>query len=91
MRAENRVIQWYILNLTFIQKEDEAGATPLFAGNDFDQKLQTYYEMEEDGNELYDIVGGKIAALYSFWYYSSGAVSTADFEKLDQDIESGTV
>lgn len=91
VRAENRVIQWYILNLTFIQKEDETGVTPLFAGNDFDQKLQAYYEMEENGDELYDIVGGKIAALYSFWYYSSGAVSVADFEKLDQDIESGTV
>jgi len=53
--------------------------------------LQTYYELEEDGDELYDIVGGKIAALYSFWYYSSGAVSKADFEKLDTDIEEGNI
>jgi hypothetical protein len=91
VRAENKVIQWYILNLTYLQKEDEEDMNPLFVGNDFEQKLQTYYELEEDGDELYDIVGGKIAALYSFWYYSSGAVSKADFEKLDTDIEEGNI
>jgi hypothetical protein len=91
VRAENKVIQWYILNLTFLQKSDEEDMTPLFAGNDFEQKLQTYYDMEEEGDELYDIVGGKIAALYSFWYYSSGAVGQADFEKLDNDIEEGNI
>ena len=91
VRAENRVIQWYILYLTFVQKEDEDELSPLFDGNDFEQKLQTYYELEEEGDELYDLIGGKIAALYSFWYYSSGAVSKADFEKLDQDIEEGNV
>jgi len=91
VRAENKVIQWYILNLTFLQKEDAANSTPLFAGNDFEQKLQTYYELEENGDSLYDLVGGKIAALYSFWYYSSGVVSRADFEQLDQDIEEGNV
>lgn len=91
VRAENKVIQWYILNLTYLQKGDEEKTTPMFEGNDFEQKLQVYYEMEEEGDELYDIVGGKIAALYSFWYYSSGAVLRDDFEKLDRDIEEGKV
>jgi hypothetical protein len=91
VRAENKVIQWYILNLTYIQKDQDDEMSLLFEGRDFDQKLQVYYEMEEDGNELYDLVGGKIAALYSFWYYSSGTVSHIDMEKLDQDIEEGKV
>ncbi len=91
MRAENKVIQWYILHLTYIQKSDEDEMTPLFEGRDFEDKLQRYYELEEDGDELYDLVGGKIAALYSFWYYSSGSVEKADFEKLDTDIEEGNV
>lgn len=90
-RAENKVIQWYILNLTFLQKENEEDTTPLFKGNNFEQKLEAFYELEEEGDELYDIVGGKIAALFSFWYYSSGAVSKSDFEQLDKDIEEGTV
>lgn len=91
VRAENKVIQWYILHLTFTQKEDADELTPLFEGNDFDEKLERYYELEEDGDELYDIVGGKVAALFSFWYYSSGAVSAQDFEQLDKDIESGAI
>lgn len=91
VRAENKVIQWYILHLSHIQKSDEEEIKPLFAGNDFEQKLQIYYELEENGDELYDLIGGKIAALYSFWYYSSGAVSAADFEKLDKDIEEGNI
>ena len=91
VRAENKVIQWYILHLTHIQKSDEDETKPLFEGNDFDQKLQMYYELEENGDEVYDLVGGKIAALYSFWYYSSGVVSLSDFEKLDKDIEEGNI
>jgi len=91
VRAENKVIQWYILNLTFIQKEDEENMHPLFEGNEFEQKLQSYYDLEENGDEMYELVGGKVAALFSFWYYSSGAVSKADFERLDKDIEEGNV
>ena len=91
VRAENRVIQWYILNLTLIQKEDEDESKPLFEGIDFEDKLERYYEYEEEGNDFYDLVGSKIAALFSFWYYSSGIVTRADFEKLDSDIEEGKV
>lgn len=91
VRAENKVIQWYILHLTYTQKEDSDELTPLFEGGSFEQKLERYYELEEDGDELYDIVGGKVAALFSFWYYSSGSVSTADFAKLDDDIETGKI
>ena len=91
VRAENKVIQWYILNLTHIQKDDEDSSKPLFEGRDFEDKLQRYYELEEEGDEVYDIIGGKIAALFSFWYYSSGAVTRADFEKLDSDIEEGNI
>jgi hypothetical protein len=91
IKAENRVIQWYILNLTYLQKDSEQKSVPMFDGNDFESKLERYYEMEEENDPLYSIVGGKIAALYSFWYYSSGIVSKEDFESLDKDIEAGNV
>lgn len=91
VRAENKVIQWYILYLTFLQKDDSDEMVPLFEGVDFEQKLERYYELEEEGEEIYDLVGTKVAALFSFWYYSSGAVSRKDFEKLDQDIEADKI
>ena len=90
-RAQNKAIQWYILYLTFIQKGDEEESTPLFEGENFEDKLDSYYSLEEDGDELYDLVSGKIATMISFWYYSSGAASRADLEQLDADIESGEV
>jgi hypothetical protein len=90
-RAENKVIQWYILNLTYVQKGDDEKTHPLFEGIDFEQKLERYYEMEEEGHDLYSVIGGKVAALYSFWYYSSGGVIQQDFEKLDKEIEEGKI
>ena len=90
-RAQNKAIQWYILYLTYIQKSDEEETTPLFEGESFEDKLDRFYELEEEGDELYDLVNGKVATMISFWYYSSGAASRADLEQLDADIESGEV
>jgi predicted RNase H-like nuclease (RuvC/YqgF family) len=90
-RAQNRAIQWYILHITHVQKSDQNEVSPLFEGETFDDRLDRYYELEENGDELYDIVGGKVATFVSFWYYSSGAVSTEDFERLDADLEEGNV
>jgi hypothetical protein len=76
-RAQNRTIQWYILYLTHIQKSDENEIQALFEGESFEDKLDRYYELEEEGDGLYDIVGGKVAA--------------EDFEQLDSDLEAGEV
>jgi hypothetical protein len=91
MRAENKVIQWYILNLTYIQRGDEDAIEPLFPGKTFDHKLQVFYDMEEEGDEIYDIIGGKVAALFSFWYYSSGSASSDELESLSEDIDQGNI
>jgi hypothetical protein len=90
-RAQNRTIQWYILHLTHIQKADEDEINPLFEGESFEDKLDSYYRLEEEGDELYDISGGKVTTLMSFWYYSSGSVSKEDFEKFEDDLDSGKI
>ena len=90
-RAQNKAIQWYILFLTHIQKSDEEDSSPLFEGDSFEDKLDSFYELEENGDELYDLVSGKIATMISFWYYSSGAATQSDLEQLDKDLESGEV
>jgi len=91
MRAENKVIQWYILNLTYIQKDDQDEIEPLFPGKTFEHKLQVFYDMEEEGDEIYDLIGGKVAALFSFWYYSSGSASSDELASLNQDIDQGNI
>jgi len=90
-RAQNKVIQWYILHLSHVQKSDEDKIEALFPGETFEEKEENYYVIEEEGDELYGAIGGKLATLVSFWYYSSGAVDKDQFEKLDQDIEAGAL
>jgi hypothetical protein len=90
-RAQNKAIQWYILHLTHIQKSDQEEVGPLFDGEGFEDKLDQYYQMEEGGDDLYDIIGGKVATLISFWYYSSGSVTEEEFDKFNEDLESGKI
>jgi len=87
-RAQNKVIQWYILNLSYIQKSDGDEVEPLFEGKTFEDKLDRYYELEEGDDALYNIVSGKIVTIVSFWYYSSGAVTREEIESLTEDEES---
>lgn len=92
-KAQNRVITWYMLNLTHIHKEDEeeSEAIPLFDGETFEEKREAYYSMEEDDdNEFYDSIRSKLTTIVSFWFFSENA-EEKDFEKLEKDIDSGTV
>ena len=92
-KAQNRVITWYMLNLTHIHKEDEeeSEAIPLFDGETFEEKREAYYSMEEDDdNEFYDSIRSKLTTIVSFWFFSENA-QEEDFEKLENDIDSGTV
>ena len=90
-RAQNKAISWYMLHLSVIRKEGEDELTELFPGEDFDEKTEEYYRLEEAGDEIYDMVSGKLATFISYWYYSAGAVTESDFEDLDKDINEGNL
>ena len=92
-KAQNRVITWYMLNLTHIHKEDEeeSEAIPLFDGETFEEKREAYYSMEEnDDDDFYDSIRSKLTTIVSFWFFSENA-EEEDFKKLENDIDSGTV
>ena len=90
-RAQNKAISWYMLHLTDIRRDSDGELFPLFEGETFEEKTEEYYDMEEAGHEIYDMVSAKLTAFISFWYYSAGSVSEADFEKLNEDIEEGNI
>jgi hypothetical protein len=90
-RAQNKTISWYMLHLSGLRKEGEEEVSVLFEGEDFQEKTDEYYRLEEGGDEIYDMVSGKLAAFISYWYYSAGAVTTEDFSGLDKDIEEGNI
>ena len=86
-RAQNKVISWYLLSLTNVSNADET-LTPFFVGENYEEKKESLYKMEEDENDLLGVVYDKLMAFISFWYFSVSA-SNEDFENLEKDIEEG--
>lgn len=87
-KAQTKVITWYLLNLTNIEKDGEL--TPLFEGSSFSDKTSSFHAMEENEDDLLSIVYDKLTAFISFWYFSAAA-SEGDFKDLEKDIDEGNL
>jgi hypothetical protein len=88
VRAQNKVIVWYLLSLTKIEVDGKL--KPFFDGETFEEKKADFYEREENEEELLSIVYDKLMTFVSFWYFSAAATSE-DFEQLEQDLEEGNL
>lgn len=89
MKAQNRLLVWYIINLTFIQKEGEDKPKPYFSGEDFDERLEDYYQKEENEDSLYFEIARKISNIAAFWFYNQSS-GKEDFDKLFEEKDSET-
>jgi hypothetical protein len=87
-KAQNKVLIWYILNLTYVKKNLDLEPKPYFTGSDFEEKLQDFYEKEESADQQYFQISKKLSTLMAFWFFNQ-ASTTEDFEELDKKIESG--
>ena len=86
-KAQNKTILWYMLNLSYVAGPDEE-ETPLFAGKSMEEKEESYYELEENEDDIFDLAREKLMTFISFWYFSQNA-SEEDFSNLEKDIDSG--
>lgn len=84
MKAQNRLLLWYILNLTMIQKEGDAKPQYYFSGEDFEERLEDYYEKEESENVQYFEIVRKISSVAAYWFYNQ-ASSREEFDKIFQE------
>ena len=87
-KAQNRVLLWYVLNLTYIKDHEDEKEKPYFKGEDFDQKLEAFYALEENPVENYSLISKKVSTLIAFWFFNQ-ASTPEEFEDLDKKIESG--
>ena len=87
-KAQNRLLLWYILNLTYLKTDSESPEEPYFKGEDFEDKLHSFYEKEESANENYGVISKKVSTLVAFWFFNQ-ASTKEEFEELDRKIESG--
>ena len=84
-KAQNRVLLWYILNLTYIKKAEDSEAKTYFKGKEFEDKMNDFYEKEEAQSEQHKAVSRKLSTLMAFWFFNQ-ASSKEEFEELDRKI-----
>tara|TARA_R110000824_G_scaffold18933_1_gene74199 strand:+ start:1384 stop:2139 length:756 start_codon:yes stop_codon:yes gene_type:complete len=90
LKAQNRLLLWYSLMLTHIQREDDEEPIAYFKGEDFEVKLDDYYKKEDNPTDLYEAVVKKVTTILAFWFFNQA--STPDqFNKLIEDVEKGEI
>ena len=84
-KAQNKAILWYMLNLTSIKENEDEASRPLFEGETFDEKLDHYYRLEEEGDDFYSEVSEKLPSYISLWYFSPNPTKE-DFDNLSEEL-----
>lgn len=70
-KADSQRLLWYALNLSWI--EDGEKLMPLYAGADTEEKRESYYNKEENPDEIYSQVRQKLWLIYAVWQYNRSA------------------
>ena len=89
-KAQNRLLLWYTLMLTHIQREEDEEPQEYFKGGDFEDKLDDYYSKEDENSDLYNQVIKKVTTVLAFWFFNQ-ASTPEEFNKLIEDVEKGEV
>jgi len=89
-KAQNRLLIWYTLMLTHIQREEDEEPQEYFKGDDFEDKLDDYYSKEDENSDLYNQVIKKVTTVLAFWFFNQ-ASTPEEFNKLIEDVEKGEV
>lgn len=88
VKAQNKVLLWYCLHLTYIYNEEKDKFEPYFKGDTFEEKTEYYYELEEQEDPFYSELIQKASTTLAFWFFNQ-ASTQEEFEELMQKVESG--
>ena len=83
VKAQGKTIQWYILNLTYIQEENDDEPKPFFGNGDYEAKIEKYYEYEDNEDELYGEVIQKVSPIITLWFFQG----ISDKEEMAETLE----
>ena len=78
---------WYLLALSHVRDgaNEDADMRPLFTGDDFEEKYESYKELEEVEDEIYFKCIDKLSSLVTIWYMS-GVQTQEDFDSLLEEV-----
>jgi len=87
-RAQNKILLWYCLQLTYVYDEEKDKFVEYFEGADFEEKTKSYYDLEEaDDNFYWDLIK-KVTTVVAFWYFNQASTQD-EFEELIEKVDSG--
>ena len=89
-RAQSKIILWYLVNLSFYQENEEDEIKAFFTSEEAEDKIDEYYDIDENGHDIFDVCKDKLSTFISFWYFSTNS-TTEDFDLLNKDIEEGNL
>lgn len=85
-KAEIRRMTWYRLNLSCI--EEDGKLLPIYSGETMDQKMESYYQKEEESEETYSKISQKLALVFAILQYNWGA-NKEEIDEILKKVESG--
>ena len=88
VKAQNKVLLWYCLNLTYVYDEGSDRFVQYFKGDDFEEKTKSYYDLEEEEDKFYSDLIQKVTTVIAFWYFSQ-ASTKEEFDELIKKSEEG--
>lgn len=88
VKAQNRLLLWYAINLTYIQNEDDLEPKAYFKGDSFEDKINDYYLKEESSDQFYFSLIKKVSTVIAFWFFNQ-ASDSKEFDSLMEKIEKG--
>lgn len=88
VKAQNKVLLWYCLFLTYVYDEAKDKFIPYFEGEDFKEKTDFYYELEEEDDPFYSELIKKVSTTLAFWFFNQ-ASTQEEFESLIDKVENG--
>jgi hypothetical protein len=88
VKAQNKILLWYCLNLTKIYDEDSDKFVDYFQGKDMDEKTSNYYDLEESDDEFYFNLIKQVSTVIAFWFFNQ-ASSQNEVEEIIDKVEKG--
>lgn len=91
VKAQNRAILWYVLNLSYYKDPSKkmGDFDPIFPGKSFEQREQAMFDHEESKNEIYEKSYSKLASLISYWFFTSN-IDKEEFDRIIGEIDGTT-
>lgn len=91
VKARNKTITWFLLNLAFYKKgdSDDADSLPMFSGTDYEEKYISYQEADEEESEIFNKSIDRLSTIATIWYMS-GIQEQSEFEAVMEQMNEET-